>query len=80
MWIRSWQFPATEAYFQGPKMPSQKRKSTALGERQFINYYRCSIDGREWVDVWSCCCNDRCPTCRAEIEPYKSVEATHSYR
>jgi hypothetical protein len=48
-----------------------------MTEKQFINYYRCSNDGTEWVDVWSCCCNDRCPKCRAEIEPYKSVDAVH---
>jgi len=49
-----------------------------MSEKQFINYYRCPNDGKKWVDVWSCCCNDRCPTCRAEIEPYKSVEAIHT--
>jgi hypothetical protein len=49
-----------------------------MPEKQFINYYHCPIDGWKWVDVWSCCCNDRCPKCRAEIEPYKSAEATHT--
>jgi hypothetical protein len=34
------------------------------------NYYRCPHDNAEWIDDWSCACNDRCPTCRAEIEPY----------
>jgi len=34
------------------------------------NYYRCPHDDSEWIDEWSCACNDRCPTCRAEIEPY----------
>jgi hypothetical protein len=34
------------------------------------NYYRCPHDDAEWRDEWSCSCNDRCPTCRAEIEPY----------
>ena len=49
-----------------------------MSEIQFINYYRCPNDGREWVDVWSCCCDDKCPTCGAEIEPYKSEEAIHT--
>jgi len=40
----------------------------------FRNYYRCPYDGKAWRDEWSCACNDRCPTCRAEIEPYKSEE------
>jgi hypothetical protein len=40
----------------------------------FVNYYRCPYDGTEWNDLWSCACNDRCPDCRAEIEPYHSDE------
>jgi hypothetical protein len=59
-------------------MPNPKQKSGASQEKQFINYYRCSNDGREWVDIWSCCCNDKCPECRAEIEPYRSLEASHT--
>jgi hypothetical protein len=34
------------------------------------NYYRCPHDDASWTDEWSCACNDRCPTCHAEIEPY----------
>lgn len=26
--------------------------------------------GTEWEDTWSCACNDRCPVCNREIEPY----------
>ena len=36
----------------------------------FLKYYRhdeCDVD---WTDEWSCACNDRCPVCDAEIEPY----------
>jgi len=25
--------------------------------------------GTNWWDEWDCLCNDRCPTCDAEIEP-----------
>jgi hypothetical protein len=25
--------------------------------------------GTDWWDEWDCLCNDRCPTCDAEIEP-----------
>lgn len=40
---------------------------------QFTNYYlHCGV---HWRDTWSAMCNDRCPECRAEIEPYKSVDA-----
>lgn len=39
------------------------------------NNYRCQICTSEavtWSDEWSCMCNDRCPTCGAEIEPEDS--------
>ena len=39
----------------------------------YVNYYRCPDDGTHWADSWSCMCNDRCPRCGHEIEPYKSV-------
>ena len=42
--------------------------------RKFRNHYRCPNDGSKWVDTWSCMCNDRCPACNAEIEPYASEE------
>jgi len=41
---------------------------------KFRNYYRCPNDGTEWDDAWSCACNDKCPACNAEIEPYDSEE------
>lgn len=37
----------------------------------YLNYYHCSC-GTRWVDCWSCTCNDRCPACNKEIEPYHS--------
>lgn len=48
-------------------------------EKQFVNYYRCTEDGHEWADVWSCCGNDMCPRCQLkDIEPYKSEEVVHT--
>ncbi len=44
-------------------------------KRTYRNYYRCPFDGTEWRDEWSCMCNDRCPVCDAEIEPYESENA-----
>ena len=42
------------------------------GERLFCNKYRhCHV---QWDDVWDSACNDRCPVCDAEIEPYDSEE------
>lgn len=48
----------------------------------FINRYRhedCKRASKgegppEWTDQWSCACNDKCPNCGAEIEPYESDE------
>lgn len=38
-----------------------------------LNFYRCEC-GEEWEDSWDCSCNDCCPSCNKEIEPYKTVE------
>ncbi len=46
----------------------------AAEELRFRNYYRCPYDGTCWVAEWSCRCNDRCPLCRAEIEPHDSED------
>jgi hypothetical protein len=43
------------------------------GETTFLNRYRCPC-GHKWADVWSCACNDKCPNCNREIEPYQSTE------
>lgn len=52
-----------------------------MSEKQFVNYYRCPDDGTEWADIWTCCCNDKCPACGVkDIEPYKSREIIHSKR
>ena len=40
----------------------------------FRNYYHCPNDQTKWRDEWSCACNDRCPSCDTEIEPYFSEE------
>lgn len=44
--------------------------------RLYRNHYRCPDDGTEWTDEWDCMCNDKCPTCNAEIEPYRSEDLT----
>jgi hypothetical protein len=53
-------------------------KAVAADEEiRFINHYQCPDDGTEWTDRWSCACNDKCPTCNKEIEPYESQEIDH---
>jgi hypothetical protein len=41
----------------------------------FRNFYSCCC-GAEWVDEWSCQCDDECPACGAPIEPYRSEDIT----
>lgn len=60
------------------KRPSLKTWLRQLREARarkwYLNHYRCSECGTEWDDEWDCTCDDRCPTCNAEIEPYASEE------
>lgn len=39
----------------------------------FKKFYKCS-NNHEWVDEWDCLCNDRCPDCDEETEPYAHEE------
>jgi hypothetical protein len=43
-------------------------------ETLYRNYYKCNKCKRAWTDVWDSMCNDRCPGCNHEIEPFKSYE------
>jgi hypothetical protein len=38
-----------------------------------LNFYRHEECGTRWADLWSCGCNDECPKCGGEIEPYDSL-------
>lgn len=45
---------------------------------RFTNRYRhCGV---EWADDWSCQCNDECPVCGAEIEPYESEDLPRGFQ
>ena len=41
-------------------------------EIKFHNFYTCASCGTDWEDFWDSACNDHCPECDAEIEPYLS--------
>jgi len=41
---------------------------------EYTNFYECTC-GAKWEDVHDCQCNDRCPECNKEIEPYASEDA-----
>ena len=38
---------------------------------RYLNQYRCPYCQTEWEDSWDCGCNDRCPDCNKQIEPYE---------
>lgn len=38
-----------------------------------LNLYKHEECGTQWADLWSCGCNDECPKCGGEIEPYVSL-------
>lgn len=40
-------------------------------DRWTNHYFHC---GQRWDDDWSCQCNDSCPVCHGEIEPYASTD------
>jgi hypothetical protein len=43
----------------------------------YANHYSCERCGEEWVDEWSCMCNDECPECGArDYEPFDSDDLT----
>lgn len=46
---------------------------TQINAVRYLNQYRCPYCQTEWEDVWDCGCNDRCPDCNKEIEPYESA-------
>jgi hypothetical protein len=47
---------------------SQSQSETPLA--WYINHYFCSYCQLEWQDEWDCGCNEKCPDCNKEIEPY----------
>lgn len=54
-------------------------KNKETKDLEFVNKYCCSDCNVQWEDVWSCMCDDKCPNCNKEIEPYKSLEINENY-
>jgi len=48
----------------------------AQEETRFRMRYVCPEDGTRWMMEWFCPCNDRCPTCDEDIEPFKVEDIT----
>lgn len=53
--------------------PSVVTTSAVNSTVRYLNQYRCPYCQTEWEDMWDCGCNDRCPDCNKEIEPYEST-------
>lgn len=39
---------------------------------RYNNKYHCKECDHLWESEWSCACNDKCPKCNGEHEPYQS--------
>ena len=55
-------------------MTTRSASAEMEDEGRYTNHYLCPNDNTLWDDDWSCMCNDRCPVCDAEIEPYASTD------
>ncbi|WNB74098.1 hypothetical protein [Methylomonas koyamae] len=53
--------------------PSVGTTSAEASTVRYLNQYCCPYCQTEWEDGWDCGCNDRCPDCNKEIEPYESA-------
>lgn len=53
--------------------PSVGETPTGNSAVRYLNQYLCPYCQTEWEDGWDCGCNDRCPDCNKEIEPYESA-------
>jgi hypothetical protein len=43
----------------------------------YLKRYECSRCCTLWSDEWSCACNDRCPKCNTEIQPFVYDDLTY---
>lgn len=61
---------------QATVIPASTRKQeSGIETTEFTNHYLCTC-GEQWQDTWNSACNDRCPTCNREIEPYASDDGS----
>jgi len=54
-------------------MKKDELKNPVLAQ-WFENHYLCPDCGTDWVDEWSCTCDDRCPICDHSITATRSVD------
>jgi hypothetical protein len=56
--------------------PARYIDAIDIADHTYRNHYHCDRCDVEWEDEWSCMCNDRCPRCNVETEPYQSDDLT----
>jgi len=56
-------------------LTTSRTEPDLAGASEFENHYLCTC-GEQWQDIWSSACNDRCPACDREIEPYASDDGS----
>lgn len=64
-------FPEQEAVF----LAHIRSLGLAPENETWLNHYLCPC-GEHWEDRWDSQCNDHCPSCHAEIEPYISDDGS----
>jgi len=50
----------------------EKHGENGWAEQRFLNEYECPC-GETWEDVWSCGCDDDCPSCGTTCSPSEST-------
>lgn len=45
----------------------------------YRNHYHCLDCHRPWIDEWSCCCDDECPSCGKDYSPEESDDLSVVY-
>jgi hypothetical protein len=65
-----WRFLETEFQNTRPLSIATLLSTGTISMAWFLKSYRHGKCGTSWTDAWSCACNDRCPQCDAEVEPY----------
>lgn len=64
---------ATDVWLHRQNAIEEAKQALNIEDR-FRNYYQCESCDTEWIDYWSCGCDDDCPNCGLTMSPYDSVD------
>ena len=65
-------YVAAWVWVSNDEVESKYRYNEQEDESAWTNHYY--HHGQQWDSEWSCQCNDECPVCHHEIEPYASTD------